>query len=104
MACGTFARWCHSFTVLVPCMLTPMRFRPPSYVLLLLWLLSFHVSAAAAVAGEVEYFPPPDSQGGWRATKDPARARQVAGVEVRRLDQAFEYASRSSQHGGLLVV
>jgi CubicO group peptidase (beta-lactamase class C family) len=36
--------------------------------------------------------------------KTPAQARKVAGLDVARLDQAFEYATRTSQHGGLLVV
>jgi CubicO group peptidase (beta-lactamase class C family) len=43
-----------------------------------------------------DYFPPPDAQGGWRTG--------AAGMDRARLDQAFEYASRTSQHGGLLVV
>jgi hypothetical protein len=50
-----------------------------------------------------EYFPPPDSTGGWRALKDPQQVRRTAAMDVAKLDQAFEYASRSSQHGGLLV-
>jgi hypothetical protein len=57
----------------------------------------------AALAGE-DYFPPPDSEGGWRTLKDSAQIRKVAGMDLTRLDYAFEYASRSSQHGGLLVV
>jgi CubicO group peptidase (beta-lactamase class C family) len=51
-----------------------------------------------------EYFPPPDSAGGWRAAKGADEIRKVAGLDIHRLDQAFEYAQRSSQHGGLLVV
>jgi CubicO group peptidase (beta-lactamase class C family) len=51
-----------------------------------------------------EYFPPPDSAGGWRTLKDAAEIRKVAGMNVAKLDQAFEYAQRTSQHGGLLVV
>lgn len=51
-----------------------------------------------------DYFPPPDSQGGWRSLQDSARVRKVAGINTRRLDQAFEYAQRTSAHGGLLVV
>jgi CubicO group peptidase (beta-lactamase class C family) len=50
------------------------------------------------------YYPPADSQGGWRAVKDTAGVRREAGMDLGRLDQAFEYASRSSQHGGLVVV
>jgi CubicO group peptidase (beta-lactamase class C family) len=51
-----------------------------------------------------DYFPPTDATGGWRSEHDPARVRKVAGMDTRRLDQAFEYAERTSQHGGLLVV
>jgi CubicO group peptidase (beta-lactamase class C family) len=43
-----------------------------------------------------DYFPPPDKEGGWR--------RGSAGVDVSRLDQAFEFEKETSQHGGLLVV
>ena len=50
------------------------------------------------------YYPPPDAAGGWRTVAGAAKVRKVAGMDVSRLDQAFEYAQRSSQHGGLLVV
>ena len=56
------------------------------------------------VAAGADYFPPSDSQGGWREAKDAAGARKMAAIDTARLDQAFEYAQRSSQHGGLLVV
>src|SRR5207237_8063444 len=58
---------------------------------------------SALCAGD-DYFPPPDAQGGWRTLKNAAEIRKVAGMDLHKLDQAFEYASRSSQHGGLLVV
>lgn len=52
-----------------------------------------------------DYFPPPDSvAGGWRTLHDAAEIRKVAGLDLARLDQAYEYTARSSQHGGLLVV
>jgi CubicO group peptidase (beta-lactamase class C family) len=51
-----------------------------------------------------DYFPPPDSEGGWRTLKDAGQIRKLAGMDLTKLDYAFEYASRSSQHGGLLVV
>lgn len=54
------------------------------------------------LAGE-DYFPKPDAEGGWRTLKDAAQVRKVAGMDLNRLDQAYEYAQRSSQHGGLLV-
>jgi CubicO group peptidase (beta-lactamase class C family) len=54
--------------------------------------------------GAQPYYPPADAAGGWRTLKDPAQIRKTAGIDVKRLDQAFQYASRTSQHGGLLVV
>src|ERR1700730_806198 len=51
-----------------------------------------------------EYFPPPDGQGGWRTAADAAQVRKLAGIDPHKLDQAFDYAQRTSQHGGLLVV
>jgi len=60
--------------------------------------------AIAAVAFGEDYFPKPDSAGGWRTLKDAAAIKKTAGMDLKKLDQAFEYASRSSQHGGLLVV
>src|SRR3954452_14306131 len=50
-----------------------------------------------------EYFPAPDSTGGWRTLKDAGQIRKTAGMDLQKLDWAFDYASRSSQHGGLLV-
>jgi CubicO group peptidase (beta-lactamase class C family) len=61
-------------------------------------------SALVAQNGAQEYFPPPDSAGGWRTLKDAAQIRKTAGIDPHKLDYAFEYASRTSQHGGLLVV
>lgn len=36
--------------------------------------------------------------------KTPAQIHKVAGMDLTKLDYAFDYASRSSQHGGLVVV
>ena len=64
--------------------------------------------AASGAAGLLhaggDYFPPADAQGGWRTLRDDAQIRKTAGMDRDKLDQAFEYASRTSQHGGLLVV
>ena len=61
------------------------------------------LSTLGSIYGQ-DYFPPPDSQGGWRTIKDAAQIRKAAGMDLSKLDYAFDYASRSSQHGGLLVV
>src|SRR6185369_12150760 len=58
----------------------------------------------AALGAADDYFPPSDAAGGWRALKNAAQLRKTAGLDLNKLDQAFEYAQRSSQHGGLAVV
>jgi len=60
--------------------------------------------SAALGAQAAEYFPPPDSAGGWRTLTDARAIRDLAGMESSRLDQAFEFTQRCTQNGGLLVV
>lgn len=67
---------------------------------LLLSLPSFSLAARH----KREYFPPPDSQGGWRTLTDAASIRKQAGMDLARLDSAYEVTQRSTQHGGLVVV
>lgn len=59
---------------------------------------------SAVVSRAADYFPPPDSEGGWRTAAGAAEIRSKAGMDVAKLDQAFEFTSRCSQNGGLLVV
>ncbi len=66
--------------------------------LLVLFLCSFQSLYAA------DYFPPPDSAGGWRTLKDAKQIRELAGMDHHKLGQAFELTQRGTQHGGLLVV
>src|SRR2546430_2268206 len=61
------------------------------------------VSLPASLFG-ADYVPPPDSEGGWRTPKNAAEAKELAGVDMSRLEQAFEQTQRCTQHGGLLVV
>ena len=56
-----------------------------SYVHAALIVLSFPMQASAK---PVDYFPPPDSQGGWRTLKDAASIRKLAGMDLAKLDQA----------------
>ena len=60
--------------------------------------------AATSLVRSADYFPPPDSEGGWRAATNATAVRQRGGMDLSRLDQAFEFTSRCSQNGGLLVV
>ncbi|MCU0917397.1 MAG: serine hydrolase [Planctomycetes bacterium] len=49
------------------------------------------------------YFPPPDSEGGWRGRTDDTDLRS-AGLHRRKLDAAFDFVRTTSKNGGLLVL
>jgi len=66
--------------------------------------LAAWVAVAPSNLHAAEYFPPPDSQGGWRQATNAAQARALAGMSLPRLEQAYDFTSRCSQNGGLLVV
>ena len=53
-----------------------------------------------------DYFPPADSKGGWRSLTSASDADLLkkAGMDRAKLDEAFEFAKDTTQHGGLLVV
>lgn len=75
-------------------------------LLLLLWLLPLSpiLTIQSASAAPEPYFPPPDSAGGWREAKTAADVRSLAGMDLTKLEPAFEITQRSTGHGGLLVV
>src|ERR1700761_6247345 len=55
-------------------------------------------------ASAADYFPPPDSEGGWRALKDSKEIREKAGMDLDRLEKAWTVTQNSTPNGGLLVV
>ncbi|MEO6036091.1 MAG: serine hydrolase [Verrucomicrobiota bacterium] len=64
------------------------------------------ISAGRASSANVQpgYFPPPDSAGGWRVAAEPTQIRESAGMNLPRLDQAWDFTQRCTQNAGLLVV
>jgi len=62
-------------------------------------VLLFALALPLLHAGGYDYFPHGDVKGGWR-TIDAGHV----GMNAAKLDAAFDYASETSQHGGLLVV
>ena len=66
--------------------------------LLFLSILSASLRAADA------YFPPPDSAGGWREAKSSQECRDLAGMDLPKLESAYVMTERSTGNGGLLVV
>jgi len=67
-------------------------------------LLLITVLLTAYAARAEDYFPPPDSEAGWRTAADARQARTLAGMDLRQLDLAFDFTQRCSRNGGLLVV
>jgi CubicO group peptidase (beta-lactamase class C family) len=51
-----------------------------------------------------DYFPPGDANGGWRTANDARKIRKVAGMDLAKLEEAFQFDQGTTQHGGLLVV
>ena len=62
--------------------------------------------AAVVAPAASDYFPPPDSKGGWRSLTSASDAELLkkAGMDRAKLDEAFEFAKDTTQHGGLVVV
>lgn len=61
------------------------------------------IMTASAVCAD-DYFPPPDAEGGWRTAQTAAEVRDLAGMDLAKLEPAYEITQRSTQNGGLLVV
>lgn len=51
-----------------------------------------------------EYFPAPDSAGGWRTLTDAKKIKRTTGIDKALLDQAFDFVRTTTKNGGLLVV
>ncbi|HEX4796422.1 MAG TPA: serine hydrolase [Humisphaera sp.] len=75
----------------------------PAHSFARLILLSL-ILTLAATARAADYFPPPDSEGGWRTLKDAEQIRKLAGMDLHQLQLAYDFTERCSQNGGLLVV
>jgi hypothetical protein len=48
------------------------------------------------------YFPPPDSEGGWRTLTGAKEMREKTGVDLDRWEQACTVFNRNSPNGGLV--
>jgi CubicO group peptidase (beta-lactamase class C family) len=62
------------------------------------------ILAAVLLLAAQDYYPPPDSEGGWRTLTDATKLRELAGVDLVKLDQAWEQTQRCTQNAGLVVV
>ena len=66
--------------------------------------LSLLVPLAGCSGSSSEYFPPPDTEGGWRTLTEAGEVSRVAGMDLARLDEAFRFIQGTTKNGGLLVV
>lgn len=56
-------------------------------------------------AAEVNYFPPPESKGGWRYLKEPGEIRKIAGMDAARLDAVFrDQENRYGDHSWSIAI
>jgi CubicO group peptidase (beta-lactamase class C family) len=76
-----------------------MRLTIFSIVLLLIARCGSNTSTSG---GDI-YFPPSDSLGGWRYMTDADQILLKTGIEVKKLDEAFDYVRTTTRNGGLLV-
>ncbi len=58
----------------------------------------------AVVLQAAEYFPPSDSNGGWRVLSRANEIREKAGMDLPRIETAYQVCERGTPNGGLLVV
>src|ERR1044071_325164 len=58
----------------------------------------------AAEANARDYFPPPESQGGWRRLTEPAEIRAVGGMDPAKLDDLRDWLLKSDDRGFAAVV
>src|SRR5262245_3721477 len=68
------------------------------------WLLSATRLPAAERAGVTNYFPAPESQGGWRVLRDSAQLRSLAGVDPDKLAELKDWLQQSDTRNFAAVV
>jgi CubicO group peptidase (beta-lactamase class C family) len=61
-------------------------------------------AASPADAGFADYFPPPESQGGWRKLESPEAIRRTAGMDPAKLDQLKQWLLQSDDRNFAAVV
>ena len=77
------------------------------FVLVFLFITGSFVKAQKSkkiLIDRQEYFPVPDSLGGWRTLKSAEDIRQIAGMDKSKLDSAFDFIRSTTKNGGLIVL
>ncbi|MGB0067766.1 MAG: hypothetical protein WBQ11_06940 [Isosphaeraceae bacterium] len=71
------------------------------WVALIIALLATQISEAKTAR---EYFPPPESEGGWRTLSDPESIRRDAGMDPAKLSKLREWLRQSDHRQFAAVV
>jgi CubicO group peptidase (beta-lactamase class C family) len=75
---------------------------------IILWLAILAAYASATMtpgpAAAADYFPPPESQGGWRKLDTPDDIRRTAGMDPRKLDDLRQWLLKSDDRNFAAVV
>lgn len=66
-------------------------------------LCAFVLPVTSLLAAD-DYFPPPDSEGGWRTATTAQEVREKAGLDLAQLEDAYKICDHTTPNGGLLVV
>ncbi len=80
-----------------------MRLFSPTFLLAMLLGLASGITARAATpvpvaaSAQASYFPPPESQGGWRKLGSASDLRRVGGMDPQKLDQLREWLLQSDR-------
>lgn len=72
--------------------------------LLLFVCASGNCAEPADASAPLTYFPPPDDSGGWRTATNAAQIRELGGMDLPKLERAWNFTQRCTQNGGLVVV
>jgi CubicO group peptidase (beta-lactamase class C family) len=73
-------------------------------ILLLVWLTRALTTVSLAAAESADYFPPPESQGGWRKLEKPEDTRRLAGLEPDKLAELKQWLLDSDKRDFAAVV
>lgn len=82
---------------------SPLRLILRTSLLVVFGLISLIIAGCSQTEMRT-YFPPADSEGGWRILSGEEEIRAKLGVELVGLDEAFEEAKSWTKNGGLLVL
>lgn len=71
---------------------------------LLVVLICVHLRLSAAIGAGADYFPPPESQAGWRVLDDDDDIRRLAGMDPQKLEELEGWLRQSDQRDFAAVV